>query len=121
MPFSPQAHHSGRQLLGDGWSDGCGPIAPVEQALKIEISEKRPERPAHRLAGIRAPIRSVALNISDDVFLIELAEVSGARGTELPQKLTDHWQLPQHRRGHQAALVLQIITERLVALRWPRR
>jgi len=81
------------------------------QSSMMEVSQKCPQRPAHRLPGRRAPIPSVALNVTGDVFLADLPELAGAGGAHLTQEPADDRQVADGGLQRQTAFPYQIVAE----------
>ena len=83
------------------------------QPCMMEVSEKCAQRPAHRFPGRRPPIPGVALDVTGDVLLSDLAEVAGAGGAFLAHEPADGRQMADDGLRHQPAFPSQIIAELL--------
>ncbi len=78
-----------------------------------EVSEEGPQRAAHRPPGCRAPVPGVSLDVTDDVFLLDLAEVAGAGRTGLAQEPANSRSMDDDGPRRQPAFLSQIICELL--------
>ncbi len=77
----------------------------------MKVSKKCAQRPAHCLAGLRAPILGVTLDIADHVLLTDLAEVSSAGGANFTQEPADRRQMAHDTHRCQTTLGSQIVAE----------